>query len=44
MDALLAAAREREAQARTLPGDEVPPGSIPGIPVVEHEGRYYTVH
>jgi hypothetical protein len=44
MDALLAAAREREAQAPSLPGDEVPPGSIPGIPVVEHEGRYYTVH
>lgn len=44
MDALLAAAREREAQARVVPGDEMPAGSIPGIPVVEHEGRYYTVH
>jgi hypothetical protein len=24
--------------------DELPPGPTPGIPVVEHEGRWYTVH
>jgi hypothetical protein len=45
MDALVAAAREREERAREIPvEEEMPAGSIPGIPVVEHEGRWYTLH
>jgi hypothetical protein len=45
-----AALEAAEARAREQPmaeaedGDQLPPRSMPGIPVVEHEGRWYTVH
>jgi hypothetical protein len=44
-DALEARARERATRAiEVADDDDMPPGSMPGIPVVEHEGRWYTVH
>jgi hypothetical protein len=46
MEAAMAAAdRERAAKATIPPADEALPGSLaPGVPLVEHEGRWYTVH
>jgi hypothetical protein len=45
MDAAAARARERAVLASQPPQQEdIPPASVPGIPVVEHEGRWYTVH
>ena len=46
MDAAEAAARERMEREKGIPGDEdeVPPHVRPGVPVIEHEGRWYTVH
>jgi hypothetical protein len=46
MDAAMDAARERVAAAQASPeGDvDVPPHMRPGVPVVEHEGRWYTLH
>jgi hypothetical protein len=45
MDAAAARARERAVLASQPPQqDDIPPASVPGIPVVEHEGRWYTVH
>ncbi len=46
MDAAEAAARERMEREKGIPGeeDEVPPHMRPGVPVIEHEGRWYTVH
>jgi hypothetical protein len=43
MEAAQARARQRDA-AEEEPAAGMPPGSMPGIPVVEHEGRWYTVH
>jgi hypothetical protein len=45
-DAAMVAARERvlAGQAATEGDDEVPPHMRPSIPVVEHEGRWYTLH
>jgi hypothetical protein len=46
MDAAMAAARERvaAAQAGAADEDEVPPHARPGVPVVEHDGRWHTLH
>jgi hypothetical protein len=46
MDAAMDAARERIVAAQTAPeGDvDVPPHMRPGVPIVEHEGRWYTLH
>jgi hypothetical protein len=46
MDAAMDAARERVAAAQAPPeGDvDVPPHMRPGVPIVEHEGRWYTLH
>jgi Peptidase MA superfamily len=46
MEASLAAAeRERAEKAAAAPvEEEIPVRPTPGIPVVEHEGRWYTVH
>jgi hypothetical protein len=43
MEAAQARLRERQS-AEVEESDAMPPGSMPGIPVVEHEGRWYTVH
>jgi hypothetical protein len=44
MDARIEAARaQREAVAGTPVDDTVPP-RVPSIPLVEHDGRWYTVH
>jgi hypothetical protein len=45
-DALVAAARERAMQPDASPeGDDAPPAHVhPSVPVVEHEGRWYTLH
>jgi hypothetical protein len=45
-DAAMAAARERvvAAQAAGQVEDELPPHVRPGVPLVEHEGRWYTLH
>jgi hypothetical protein len=45
-DAALAAARERAvaAQGGESDDDAIPPHMRPGVPVVEHEGRWYTLH
>jgi hypothetical protein len=42
--ALVVGERERAEQAPAASEDGLPPGPTPGIPVVEHEGRWYTVH
>jgi hypothetical protein len=43
--ALAAAERARAEKAPQAPAeDEMPPGPTPGIPIVEHQGRWYTVH
>jgi hypothetical protein len=43
--ALAAAERERAEKAPPVPAeDDMPPGPTPGIPIVEHQGRWYTVH
>lgn len=43
--ALAVAAREREPGAALVAAeDDLPSGPTPGIPVVEHQGRWYTVH
>jgi hypothetical protein len=39
-----AAARPSDEGATASPTDDMPSGPKPGIPVVEHEGRWYTVH
>jgi hypothetical protein len=46
MDASMEAARERIAAAQAASETEVdvPPHMRPGVPVVEHEGRWYTLH
>jgi hypothetical protein len=46
MDAATDAARERIALAQSASeGDvDVPPHMRPGVPIVEHEGRWYTLH
>jgi hypothetical protein len=46
MEAALASAeRERAEQAAAAPAeDQIPSGPTRGIPVVEHQGRWYTVH
>jgi hypothetical protein len=44
-DAAIAAAREGAGSgASPADDDEVPPHGRPGVPVVEHDGRYYTLH
>jgi hypothetical protein len=45
-DAAMAAARERvvAAQAAGQVEDDLPPHVRPGVPLVEHEGRWYTLH
>jgi hypothetical protein len=45
-DAAAFEARERIAVEKAIPGDddEIPPHARPGIPVVEHEGRWHTLH
>jgi Peptidase MA superfamily len=43
--ALAAAERERAAKLPQPSGDDdLPSGPRPGVPIVEHEGRWYTVH
>jgi hypothetical protein len=43
--ALAAAERERAAKIPQPSGDDdLPSGPRPGVPIVEHEGRWYTVH
>jgi hypothetical protein len=42
--ALAAAERERESKLPQPADDELPSGPRPGVPIVEHEGRWYTVH
>jgi hypothetical protein len=43
--ALAQGERERAEQAPPAASEDgLPPGPTPGIPVVEHEGRWYTVH
>lgn len=46
MDAAMAAARDRIVAAQTASEGEVdvPPHMRPGVPIVEHEGRWYTLH
>jgi len=46
MDAAEVAARERMEREKGIPGEEdaVPPHMRPGVPIIEHEGRWYTVH
>jgi hypothetical protein len=46
MDAAMDAARERIVAAQSASeGDvDVPPHMRPGVPIVEHEGRWYTLH
>jgi hypothetical protein len=46
MDLAMAAAKERAAAALAAGTDEetVAPHMRPGVPVVEHEGRWYTLH
>jgi hypothetical protein len=46
MDAAMVAARERIVASQTAPEGEVdvPPHMRPGVPIVEHEGRWYTLH
>ncbi|HEX8795019.1 MAG TPA: peptidase MA family metallohydrolase [Polyangiaceae bacterium] len=46
MDAAEAAARERMEREKGIPGeeDDLPAHVRPGVPVIEHEGRWYTVH
>lgn len=42
---VVAADRERAGKAPPIPIDEdMPARPTPGIPIVEHEGRWYTVH
>jgi hypothetical protein len=43
MDARLEAARTQR-EAATLPPDDAVPTRVPSIPLVEHDGRWYTVH
>ena len=46
VDAAMAAARERvfAAQAGATDDDDIPPHVRPGVPIVEHDGRWYTLH
>lgn len=46
MDAAEVAARERMEREKGIPGDDadVPSHVRPNVPVIEHEGRFYTVH
>jgi hypothetical protein len=46
MEAAVAAAeRKRVEGASTAPSEaDIPPRPRPSIPLVEHEGRWYTVH
>jgi hypothetical protein len=46
MDVAMEAARERITVAQTASeGDvDMPPHMRPGVPIVEHEGRWYTLH
>jgi hypothetical protein len=43
MDAVLAASRVEHDAASIVPAHEVPP-RMPSIPVVEHDGRWHTLH
>ena len=43
MDAVLAASRVEHDPASIVPAHEVPP-RMPSIPVVEHDGRWHTLH
>ncbi len=44
VEAAQARAREQQSAEAEEAEHKVPPGSMPSIPVVEHEGRWYTVH
>jgi len=46
MDAALVAARERTVAGETagVLEDDLPPYAKPGVPVIEHDGRWYTLH
>ena len=45
MDAALATARDRPEVVAAAPTEEaMPPMASPGVPVVEHQGRWYTLH
>jgi hypothetical protein len=45
MDAAMAAARgAQRKEPAPADEDEVPPQGRPGVPVIEHDGRYYTLH
>ena len=46
MDAAILAARERTAATDTagVVEDDLPPYTKPGVPVIEHDGRWYTLH
>jgi hypothetical protein len=44
LDAAIAAAEASRKQAELEPAEDELPASGPHAPVVEHEGRWYTVH
>jgi hypothetical protein len=45
MDVAIAAAQEpANVPADAVPSDVVPPARRPSVPVVEHDGRWYTLH
>jgi Peptidase MA superfamily len=45
MDAALLAARDRvTAEAPGAIEEDVPPYAKPGVPIIEHDGRWYTLH
>jgi hypothetical protein len=44
MDARIEAARAQRETAPGPPGDDDVPQRVPSIPLVEHDGRWYTVH
>ena len=45
MDAALATVRDRRQIVAAAPTEEaMPPMASPGVPVVEHQGRWYTLH
>ena len=45
MDAALAMARDRREVVAAAPTEEaMPPIASAGVPVVEHQGRWYTLH
>ena len=44
MDTVLAASRAERASAASAATDEDVPARMPSVPVVEHDGRWHTLH